>query len=130
MIIVDHLIHIESLPDDSKKEYAKNLYKLNKKFAYYCDLCYKSSKESIYENGYAFPLYRVDNVPVGSNWSKLEVIDKTIELLYDDDIDFVINKTILVMESISEIENSFLKMVLLGDIPWFDRDIWKCVKLS
>jgi hypothetical protein len=135
-MLLDHLLQIETLTPAKARDYAKGLYISNRHYADYCDLCYNRAWASRWY-GKRVPKYKTDNVPYGYHLSQLEkTFNKfkaggfTSTINPETDIPEERAEKILtqVMESISDVEQKFLKQILRGKIPYFKLEHWKEVR--
>lgn len=139
MLLLDHLLQIEKIDSREDREaYAEGLYLTNRKFAQLCDLAYRRSMIQRYEKLNQLPKYKQDNIGYGLHISQLEKVYNKLKVAgftehgNDKSLPEKIarNKLIQIFESLSDIENQFIKYVLMKDIPWFNRELWKRAKHS
>lgn len=130
MILLDHLTKIENM--DSVLEQSAYMYTLhtdNSVAIKYINLCYDTTMRCIYETQ-PVPKYKTDNVPHGYNFSNLERVFNQFkrfvfrndgdELGYNSEVYTM--KFVQIMESISDIEQRFLRQVMARYIPYFTTD--------
>ena len=135
-VLLDHLLEIEQLTPAKARDYAMGLYLANRHYADYVDLCYNKAWASRWF-GKRVPNYTSDKVPYGYHVSQLE---KTFNKFKAAAFTSTVNpeqsipeeraNSLLtqVMESISDVEQKFLKQILRGKIPYFTLEKWKEVR--
>lgn len=132
-MLLDHLLKMESLETSAEvATYAEGLYLHNKHFANYVDLCYNRAWSSRWYRK-KLPTFKLDPVPYGYNFSQLEktlvkfqkagFTSETEGSNLEDKRAF--NMLHQVMESLSDVEQKFLKQILGGKLPYLALDKWK-----
>ena len=131
-LILDHLLEMIKLTEDEAQKYAEGLYLSNKIFADYIDLCYNRLWSSRWYSK-KLPDYKCDNVGYGLHTSHLEKVFKRFQNgafsnetnptnLSDERME---NILIQIMESVSDIEQVFLKQLLRGTYENISLEKWK-----
>lgn len=135
-VLLDHLLEIEQLTPAKARDYAMGLYLANRHYADYIDLCYNRAWESRWF-GKRVPNYKSDDVPYGYHLSQLEMVfnkfkaagfTSTVnpeQAIPEDRANKLLEQ---VMESISDVEQKFLKQILRGKVPYFVQEKWKEVR--
>lgn len=132
-MLLDHLLEMEKLETSEQvATYAEGLYLHNKHFANYVDLCYNRAWSSRWYRK-KLPKFKLEAVPYGYNYSQLEkalvkfqkagFTSETEGSNLEDKRAF--NLLHQVFESVSDVEQKFMKQILGGKLPYLSLDKWK-----
>ena len=131
-MLLDHVLEMERLSVAEAGTYAEGLYLANKHFANYVDLCYNRAWSSRWYRK-KLPKFKLDSVPYGYHLSQLEkTIGKFQKAGFTNETEGnnledkrALNLLHQVMESVSDVEQKFLKQILGGKLPYLSLEKWK-----